>query len=295
MTEYDIYYDESKEDGYWHGILLVPINARSDLVDYLRKSRQQCPFQYRLHFSKLAHSESPNSTRSKLTESFISIGCGILQQAKFDKNLPKAKIGLTAKIIEPIKAKFVVYRVIFDASEKYNGYRNNLIERTLKSALKSSLHYLFDKDVPIKINRVVFEGEELQGLSDVNILTNLSWQVRDNVKELPSKFITQSSNHQKLKDGQDVNDSYILQLCDSLLGATRFLVVNDSESSVKRKVSLPMKELLKYANQPYPRMKQSRYFRGFSLAQAEMKDEVWFFDDLKLKEEYKNCRQIRLL
>ena len=36
---YRIYHDESKIDGYWHGMLLVPENTRSHLLNLLKEGR----------------------------------------------------------------------------------------------------------------------------------------------------------------------------------------------------------------------------------------------------------------
>ncbi len=37
--DYDLYHDESKEAGYWHGILLVPRDTRHKLLDGLKQIR----------------------------------------------------------------------------------------------------------------------------------------------------------------------------------------------------------------------------------------------------------------
>jgi hypothetical protein len=37
--EYDAYHDESKEAGYWHGILLVPRDTRQRFIDQLKSIR----------------------------------------------------------------------------------------------------------------------------------------------------------------------------------------------------------------------------------------------------------------
>ena len=37
--DYEIYHDESKEYGYWHGILLVPTVTKAIIVENLEKAR----------------------------------------------------------------------------------------------------------------------------------------------------------------------------------------------------------------------------------------------------------------
>ena len=292
MDVYDLHYDESKEDGYWHGIIFVPVKNIDRLSGYLKEAREDYNFPYPLHFTKLRKNESINSPRTLLTESYISIGIASIQQQKFQKNPPKARIGRHLKIIGDIGSKFVVYRVVCDDRSLD---RENAIEQTLKSALKGALHFLFDGSRSIAVRRVVFEGAELQGIDDESILRNLRGQTRSYIKRLPTNFIAQSSDHTKLQRGQDTDDSYTLQLCDALLGGVRFAVVKNGEHPARSRVSKPLGELLKYADQPHVRMKQSRYYKGFSLAQAEMKNGNWNFSNLHIREKEVGSRQINLL
>jgi len=36
---YELYHDESQEDGYWHGMLLVPVGTKNELVNLLNLAR----------------------------------------------------------------------------------------------------------------------------------------------------------------------------------------------------------------------------------------------------------------
>jgi hypothetical protein len=146
----------------------------------------------------------------------------------------------------------------------------------------------------VGINRIIFEGTNYEGISDKAILLKLKNQVRNHVKKLPKEFIFQSSDHNNLNKKEDIEDSYILQLCDSLVGATRFLVIGGNNNS-RSVVSIPVREILKYSDEPHVRMKQSRYYRGFSLVQAERKKEEWIFSDLCLAEKKINFRQKKII
>ena len=44
MGTYYLYHDESKENGYWHGILLVPVKAKAILFDYLEQARKNTSY-----------------------------------------------------------------------------------------------------------------------------------------------------------------------------------------------------------------------------------------------------------
>jgi hypothetical protein len=296
MIEYDVYYDESKEDGYWHGILFVPIETNAKLTSLLGEARNDYPFKHRLHFVCLGANEPTDSLRTKLTESYINIGCSALQQQKFEKFQSKAKVGKFPKVIDPIRAKFVAYRAILNTEEMYGINRGALISRTLKSALKGAIHYLFDETNDIGINRIFFEGEDPAGVADAEIMYQLKNQKRDYIKKLPENFIFQTSDHNKLDEARHINDSYILQLCDLLIGATRFSVIsNVKESSSRYKASLPVRKILEYSNKPYARMKESRFYRGFSLAQAEKRGGEWVFNNLQSIQRENMSNQVKLI
>lgn len=275
MEIYDLFYDECKEDGYWHAIFFVPKFKYDHLLSYLNEAREDYPFKYRLHFSNIGENEPTDSLRTQLTASYISIGCASLQQQKFERYPPKAKIGKRARLIKPIKGKFSVYRVLSSAPNE------NLITETLKSALKGALHFLFDGQQNFEIHRIVFEGESLQGLNDKKIIMKLSNEVRPYVKILPNNFSFKTSDHTKTDSKEDFNDSQILQLCDSMLGATRFSALNNLTKNARSITSSPIQEILSYSEKPFVRMKQSRFFRGFSLSEAKKHRDNWAFSNLK--------------
>lgn len=284
MQEYEIYYDEIKEDGYWHGIFFLPVDSSRDLIRYLEDAERDYPLNCRLHFANCGKNDPEDSMRTLLTESYISIGCASLQSQKFEKYPVKAKVGRSPKLITPIRAKFAVYRVSPEVMRACNENRNLIITQTLKSALKGALHYLFPVEEDITISKIFFEGTELQGIDDKKIMAKLQEQVHGNVKSLPDAFVTQSSNHNDLSEGQEKKDSCILQLCDSMVGATRFGVVSNSNDHIRSKLSKPIRGILEYSDESLTRMKQSRYFRGFSLSEAGVDGDDWEFTNLKIKE-----------
>jgi hypothetical protein len=295
MVDYDIYYDESKKDGHWHGIFFVPVDRREKLVSYLSQAREECPFKQRLYFKRIGNEENKGCLRLKLTESYISIGSASLQSQKFDKYPSMAKVGRTPKIINPIAAKLAIYRVSGEVMKACCKNQNLIITQTLKSALKGSLHYLFSEEEEISISRIFFEGESLQGIDDKKILRDLKRQVRDNIKFLPDRFLMQSSDHNKIEKGLDMNDSYILQLCDSMVGAARFFVVSNLKSSSRYNISLPIKEILSYSEESFSRMMQSRYFRGFCLSEAGVNGEDWEFSKLNVFGSKIESKQIKFI
>ena len=46
--EYELYHDESQVDGYWHGMLLVPVSKKQDYLEQLELARKNTRY-----FSKI--------------------------------------------------------------------------------------------------------------------------------------------------------------------------------------------------------------------------------------------------
>jgi len=111
-----------------------------------------------------------------------------------------------------------------------------------------------------------------------------------------AKIIPQDSDHNKIKSSQDPNDSHLLQLCDILLGGIRHHSHCPVSNSIKYKISLPCRALLGHDVNNYSRMKQSRFFNGFTFGEAWLENNEWQFDSLKLKEIIPvNYQQLKLL
>ncbi len=51
--ECDLYHDESLEEGYWHGMLLVPRASRETLLGYLHKIREEIDYYEPISIKKL--------------------------------------------------------------------------------------------------------------------------------------------------------------------------------------------------------------------------------------------------
>jgi hypothetical protein len=51
--DYEVYHDESKTDGFWHGIFLVPVVQKHNLVDLLIQAREKARYHYPLTIKKI--------------------------------------------------------------------------------------------------------------------------------------------------------------------------------------------------------------------------------------------------
>ncbi len=116
---YDIYHDECKEDGYWHGFLFVPRDSRDALLNLLSSARDNTTYDGYFHYVTIGQSANPDGKKYIAAEAWTSIGCNALQQQKLRKFPPDVLLGRkptrksTAeyrRLTALLKCKFVLFR-----------------------------------------------------------------------------------------------------------------------------------------------------------------------------------------
>ena len=216
--------------------------------------------------------------------------------------IPRKIKPIYKKLEDLIKCRFAVFKEK-DKHQKMFFKDDNLrnIEITFKMALKGALHRLFNNNEPITVGNIFIDGDEQyigeyrRNLDTNEILKRLQLEKREYVDFLDnSKIIPQKSNHQKLKSGQNVEDSNLLQLCDILIGGVRFHSYCPYNNIIKYRISEPCRDLLKHDQNNIARMKESRYFNGFLLNEAWIENEEWKFGHLNLNNSINNLEQLTL-
>jgi hypothetical protein len=300
MSEiFDIYHDESIEDAYWHGILLVPRSSRHALLDLLNQSREQNDYHHKLSFKDIPRSAKSNHAIPLTAKSWTTIGVAALQQQKFGKYQPNVFVGMNPRKGKPakylgleklLKCKYAIFRER-DKHRKMDSDPLASIEITFKIALKGALHYLFDNVSPITIGNIYIDGDEhyrgLYGrtLDGRKILDKLRREAREYLIIPPdSQIIPHQSDHRKVADSLDQQNSHLLQLCDILLGGIRFHAYCPDRKHIRYKISEPCKGLLMRDRSNFARMKQSRFFCGFSLSEAWLENNEWCFRQIEIKD-----------
>ena len=82
---YDVYHDECKEGGYWHGFFFVPRSARQLLLDLLKLARTISGYPHEVHYIKLGSRIKPHYETAIITQAWTSIGVAALQQQNDEK------------------------------------------------------------------------------------------------------------------------------------------------------------------------------------------------------------------
>ena len=295
---YDIYHDECKEDGYWHGFFFVPRDHRDYLLSLLLRARENAQYQHRVHYVGLSKTAKPHHEKYIVAEAWTSIGCAALQQQKFTKCPPVVLLGKNPRQRTPpeyrvltklLQCKFVLFRENDKHRNMYEGMTQlQCIETTFRMAIKGGIHKLFSEQEPIEIGNVFIDGDEhyvgmyKRRFSIHRTLQRFARERRSFVSFVDGPMlIPQNSDHNKeLEMGQDPNDSHLLQLCDVLIGGFRFHSCFSDRKHPRYDISIQCKELLSHEQGNQARMAQSRYFNGFTLQQAWIEHDEWNFAPL---------------
>jgi len=290
---YDIYHDESREESYWHGFLFVPRSKKEYLLDLLDRARKNIGFYEEISYKDIRKTDRPARKRPSLIESWTSVALAALQQQKL-LNLPipfhlggKPKEYI-ARLDELIKCKFVIFKEKDKHQKMFHGMSGlECIETTFRMGIKGGIHRLFNEENPIIVGNVFIDGNkhyirEFGRSFDVKrSLRRFAIERRSYVEFLKdSKLIPQHSNHKMIKPYQKTEDSHLLQLCDILIGGTRFHSFCPDSCNIKYRISLPCRELLSREQNNYYRMRQSRFFNGFALNEAWLENDEWKFVSL---------------
>jgi hypothetical protein len=294
---HDIYHDECKEDGYWHGFLFVPRHTRTDVLGLLSRARKLAEYDDCLHYVDIGRETKSNHHKYIAIQAWTSIGCNALQQQKLKKYPIHVLLGRkpmsrsTAeyqRVATLLKCRFVLFREKDNHRKMYEGMSQlQCIETTFRMGFKGGVHRLFSDSDPIKIGNVFMDGKEHyvgvygRNFSVNQTLVRMAHERRDYVSFVEgAKLIPQRSNHKLIERGQDPDDSHLLQLCDILIGGFRFHSCYGNQKHPRFQMSYHCKVLLDHEQKNSARMTQSRYCNGFSLQQAWIDNGDWNFAPL---------------
>jgi len=291
FVRYELYHDESKEDGYWHGMMLVPVARKSQLLGLLETARSNTGYKYPISLKKLRRSRGP---MWDCMNAWIQIATGALRSVTKGEAYPvflgqrERPSGYRGSRRKPAYerlrdvsgVKVIIFRERHGIEElsDYLDYGGK-IETNVRMGLKGGLHYLGSEDSPIHIVKMHFDGHEhhkrhidrhrvigrMNGLRDYCQVENSEDVIND-----------RSSDH-TIPDSQDYADCQLLQLVDLLVGCFRTVL---SEQKAKRehvKLAEPIKRLIERYCDGYARMRNSRWWSSLCLGQCHIESGCWVF------------------
>lgn len=300
-VHYDVYHDESKEAGYWHGILLVPCHTRSTILKHLATIRQETGFDLPLSLKDVKGCKD----RFQCSRAAVQLAVNAMMQdnkGKMEKVYlsarnydPKDKRPATEfreiiRIAEPLGIKFIVFRErdclkFLDPRGDYLDYGAK-VETTFRMGFKGGLHCLFSGDTPSIISSIHFDGclHHKRHVDEERIVGRLKHGLRPYCQISDSIVIAdQSSDHRQSQHAQPYDDCQFLQIADLLIGSFR-TVLADKKNEAQAAIAAPVAELVKKWKCGRKRMENSRWHRSFCISQCHLQDGQWQFTSLPAKD-----------
>lgn len=285
-TNYEIYHDESKKDGYWHGMLLIPTEQKQPFYNLLRQQREY--LNYFNHFS-FKDIMGPGE-KFQLADSWLSLGIGFLR-SNINKNNYVVKtcrrIGNRSNLENLpnsyIGAKFILFRVA-DNHQGMTYFKDKVcnIETTARMGLKGGLHFLGNTNEPIHIEKIHFDGHEhyLRSLDENRIIKKIQG-LRDYCSFSKKNLIDQRSSNIKKENSQSEIDCEFLILTDLLIGAFR-VALGSKGNKYMRTLARHAESILEKFLDGYARMQNSRWANSFFLSECYLELNQWLFNELAL-------------
>lgn len=290
--EYDVYHDESQEAGYWHGILLVPTQNKSLLLNVLAEIRANTNYDAPATIKGI---NKPSGKPFQTIRSFASFGvCSLVQRLKggacgyITGKVIHDRIGRREfeykTINKVIGAKFVVSRIVDHLKSLDNNHFNDhcdKMEVTFCHALKGGIHLLGDNNNSIVIRSLHFDECKQYGrhVSLDKILSGLNY-LRPYCSISKDIFLDDRTSDHRESNSQSYDDCQLLQLADVLIGAFR-TILGDCKNDIQKKIAMPISQLIDRWNQGYARMKNSKWHKGFCISECFIEDGKWHFRQIE--------------
>lgn len=281
QIEYDVFYDECKEDGYWHCFLFVPKDKIEDIHQLIIKARQYSSFNDTIHYKNITAKTKKYAPNVQFVRILIDILLYILQQQKVDACIHWGKHKID-KYENKIGAKLTIFRKIYDRVTRSENQKT--IEATFRMGLKGALHYLFQDEHPIINNIYVDYSDENfnNQFRASNMWEKVKGELRDNISYTHQSEIKCIS---KNKYNLDSAESQFMQFVDVIVGAFRTCINKNVDFKARYYATKSMLQLIKKEYTNKARMENSRYFKGYIFSEAYLEDDKWVFRPMKIKSE----------
>jgi len=297
--EYDVYHDESKEAGYWHGILFVPRPSRAKLLKHIKTIRRETNYEFPLSLKGLkSHRECFQCSRAAVqlvVAAMMQKTKGSVQKVYVSKRIydtysqhPATEYREIVQITEPLKLRFVVFRErdclkFLDPEAQFLDYGAK-VETTFRMGFKGGLHLLFDENDPATITSIHFDGYEhnRRHVDTDRIIGRLKGGLRPYCQIGENIEVDDRPSDHRKDNAQDYDDCQFLQLADLLVGSFR-TVLADSKNEIQTEVAYPVEQLVERWRAGPARMANSRWNGGFCISQCYLENGKWKFSPLPPK------------
>lgn len=282
----EVYHDESKVGGYWHGILLVPVAKKQELLQFLSQARQNTHYMEPLGIKRI----KDYGRNYNCADSWIQIGVAALMsrikiqpQQIFLGSIIRGQKHYSL-FDSVIGTKFILFNAV--NLQEMTGHLDygSKVETTFRIGLKGGLHFLGTQSEGFHITKMHFDGYEhyQRHISRDRIIERLKG-LRDycSISTAADVIDDRSGNH-KQADCQEYDDCQILQLTDLLIGCFRTVLTPLTQTKeVHRKLAQPVKELVDRYQQGSARMQNSRWRNSFCMSQCYLESGSWKYEEIE--------------
>ncbi|MCK9611260.1 MAG: hypothetical protein M0R67_08840 [Candidatus Cloacimonas sp.] len=279
QIEYDVFYDECKEDGYWHCFLFVPKDKKEYIHQLISKARGCTSFVYPIHYVNIKARTKFKVPNVQFVKILIDILLYIIQQ---DKIQAVIKWGENNKLYnEPkVGAKLAIFRKKYQNNSKSENQK--MIEATFRMGLKGALNFLFIDEHPIIDNIYVDYSEKCfnNNFDSLNMWERLKNELRDNISYTSNSAIRFISKEDYTLDNAE---SQLMQFVDVIIGSIRTCVLQQTNFEARYKATEAIRTILLKDYNNYARMKNSRYYKGYTLSEATLENGEWEFKPIKIE------------
>jgi hypothetical protein len=300
-VEYDVYHDESKEAGYWHGILFVPRPSRATILSHIETIRDETGYKHPLSLKgiksygprfqcaraaiQLAVAAMMQDTKGTVQKVYVS-------RRTYDHvgQRHATEYSPIIEIREALKLRFVVFRErdahrFMDPDGRFLDYAAK-VETTLRMGFKGGLHLLFDHDDPATICSIHLDGYEhnRRHVDAERVLGRLQNGLRAYCRIAPDVTVEDRTSDHREPGSQSYDDCQFLQLADLLVGSFR-TALEDAKNKIQSEAARPVAELIEKWRAGPARMANSRWNGGFCISQCYLENGQWRFSTLPAKQD----------
>jgi len=285
-TEYEVWHDETKKGAYYHGLLFIPLDKKDKIIDYLKKIRNEHNREYNEH---IKFAGALNSTkRGRMIKNHLRLFSHIIMtnpkcngtklynrtgKDKFEKNFEHFCI-----IDEYFGCRFGLLKVkdLESTLDYFSNYRKK-VETTYRFIIKGCCHGMFDRQNPIRISKLYFDGNgHYDNNLDVNRLTKGNWR---NYCKIPDNLPVDDRDMKY----RDTDSKLIMAFVDNVVGAFRAKLNGEKDNNM---ILCPLDDIFdRIFNEKIFKNYNSRWYKSISLSEFKItKDENIEFPDIMRNE-----------
>ena len=286
---YEVWHDECKKDGYFHGILLIPIDKKQQIIGLLRKIRKEHKY-YDNDIIKFSGCLKKPEV-GKYVSNNLSLFSHIIQTNSKEKTKLFNRTGrdVYEKRFDPFLeitgsfgCRFGLLKIknLENTLDYFKNYRKK-VETSLRFVIKGCCHGMFDEKTPIKFVKLYFDGNDhYKGDLDISRLIKGDWRsyckVNNNLP-IDDRGMKQRNDETKL----------MMNFVDNIVGAWNAIL---NQAKDPNKVLFPLKDI-------YSRLlknlifinKNSSWYKSISFSEFSIVDGEIMFKNL-----FRNDNQIEL-